>query len=445
MTNLEGNAVLVNVLSSAIRSTVNGMETAPALIRRTLEEGAWRRFVTPRGEEVEHNSIESFITAAPTSGLGRSIPDLVRVIGDDGDALGLLARELGVPIDDLAKSANGGPWQSHIDRDALEFGEYARTGGWLFGLMVARSVAPKVSENRKRRGLPGAGAGSSKVSASEFALKAGCSKNRVMRFYRAWVRAAAAGLVPSADSLVPGEKVALPDPEAWSEYFVSYEQGSPRRESIARQAQLEGISYGQAVRIAEHPGALRTAILGDGKTAEAACLALLDRAEDDANIQTLVAQAIASIPEVKKAVSIEARKFEQADYVEQVVREGVARTPGGEMVKLPHSAMERIAEALAEVGDPKADPESAKAAYAVVQDAVSIVVEEDPETLARERKAKLRKVLSATAKSIDLLGGEDLLSAADDEMRESILSLQRKLNELAVQLAKSSPKRLRAV
>ncbi|MGW0584385.1 hypothetical protein ACWD25_52770, partial [Streptomyces sp. NPDC002920] len=34
------------------------------------------------------------------------------------------------------------PLSDLVARDAREFGVYARTGGWAFGLMVARSVRP---------------------------------------------------------------------------------------------------------------------------------------------------------------------------------------------------------------------------------------------------------------------------------------------------------------
>lgn len=48
-TNATGNAVLVNALSSSVRSTINGMESVPGLVRQVLEEGSWRSFTTPRG------------------------------------------------------------------------------------------------------------------------------------------------------------------------------------------------------------------------------------------------------------------------------------------------------------------------------------------------------------------------------------------------------------
>ncbi|EPJ42224.1 hypothetical protein STAFG_0691 [Streptomyces afghaniensis 772] len=98
-----------------------------------------------------------------------------------------------------------------IARDAREFGAYARTGGWAFGLKVARSVRPG-----------GQGADETpKVSAKEFAELAGCSPERVMRYYKAWDRAADDGLVPHFEALTPGQEVELPDADVWLSYYVS--------------------------------------------------------------------------------------------------------------------------------------------------------------------------------------------------------------------------------
>jgi hypothetical protein len=63
--------------------------------------------------------------------------------------------------------------------------------------MVARSVRP---------GGQGAG-GTPKVSAKEFAELAGCSAERVMRYDKAWDRAADDGLVPHFEVLAPRHSV----------------------------------------------------------------------------------------------------------------------------------------------------------------------------------------------------------------------------------------------
>ncbi|MFD4687945.1 hypothetical protein ACFWO0_35320, partial [Streptomyces sp. NPDC058461] len=114
---------------------------------------------------------------------------------------------MGVPVAGAASA----PLSDLVARDAREFGVYARTGGWAFGLMVARSVRPG-----------GQGADETpKVSAKEFAALAGCSPDRVMRYYKAWDRAADDGLVPQFEELAPGQEVELPDADVWLTYYVS--------------------------------------------------------------------------------------------------------------------------------------------------------------------------------------------------------------------------------
>lgn len=83
MSTSDSNAVPVNSLSSSVRSTLGGLDTTPSLIRRVLEEASSRSFVTPRGELVEHKIFEPFVTTAPTAGLGKSLEEVIRVIGDD--------------------------------------------------------------------------------------------------------------------------------------------------------------------------------------------------------------------------------------------------------------------------------------------------------------------------------------------------------------------------
>ena len=108
----------------------------------------------------------------------------------------------------LDPSAQSAPIQGVLDPiscDARDFGAYARTGGWTFALKVARSVRPGGQSADE----------TPKVSAREFAELAGCSPERVMRYYKAWDRAADDGLVPHFEILVPGQDIDLPDAEVW--------------------------------------------------------------------------------------------------------------------------------------------------------------------------------------------------------------------------------------
>ncbi|GIG03167.1 hypothetical protein [Catellatospora citrea] len=449
MSNTEGNAVLVNVLSSSVRSALNGMETAPGLIRRVIEEEAWRSFVTPRGEQVEHETFDSFITTAPTAGLGQTVVDLVRLVADDKETLSLLAAALGVHVSDLPT----GPWADdailHIDKDARDFGRHTSAGGWLLGLMVARSVhprpAPTVARSTRRNGRAAHVPTADKITAAEFALKAGCSSERVMRFYRAWERAAAAGVVPSPDKLIPGVEVDLPDLDSWSEYYTSIERTSERRENIAQQAEATGTSYLSAVQVAERPGALRTAIMADGRTAETAFHALLHRMDEDPDLQSLVARSIAELPSARKAVSDEAKRTEGMEFIRRVADEGTAKTPGGEVVQLNESALRVVKDQLAIVTGPQSSHQTVKAALSVVQDAITEVIEGDPELSRLEQQVKVRKMLLSTARTIETINPTDLGDLADDHIRETVEALQRRINELADSIAEPRTRRLRAV
>ncbi|MFB6477560.1 hypothetical protein ACFCXF_01495 [Streptomyces virginiae] len=443
MNTSDGNAVLVNALSSSVRTTLNGMETAPALIRRVLEEGSWRRFTTPRGEHVEHATFESFVTSTPTHGLGKTIEEIVRIIGTEEEVLELLAETLEVEVGDLRSTTATRTEVSAVARDAQQFGAHARAGGWIFGLLVARNVQPGV---RPTAGEVGADIDRPrKVTAAKFAMMAGTGVPRVMRFYKAWERAAEASVVPDFDSLAPGMSVDLPDPELWAEYFTSYERSGDRRESIAEQADIAGSSYAEALKVAERPGALRTAILGDAKTAEAARVALMDRMQDDPSLQLSMAKTLAQEPELKKALAGETRRAERAMCVRQAAEQGKARTPAGQAIELPEPARERASEHLAVVNDPDSEAEAVENAYEAVQAIIAEAVEADPEIQSREQRSKFQKALSSTVRSIESIDPDDLIAVADDDLRKSISAAQKRINELAELLNQQKTNQLRAV
>ncbi|MET8561704.1 hypothetical protein ABZV75_14275 [Streptomyces flaveolus] len=454
MSEPDGNAVLVNVLTSSLRSTLNGMETAPGLLRQVLEEGSWRTFTTPRGETATHETFEQFVTTAPTKGLGRTIEELVQVASDDEVTLTLLAAELDVAIEDLKDIANLRNTLNPVAKDAQTFGTYARAGGWMFGLIVARSVKP---DSSSKKGAQVGTADSAaidrteqpervqKVSAKQFALQSGTTTARVYRFYRAWERAAESGLVPPADGLQPGQTIDLPDPDLWAEHFTAYEKSTERRESIAQQADIAGTSYNQAVKVAENPAALRTAILGDGKTAEAARKALLDRMEDDTELRITLARDVAGDPQMKKYLSSEVRKNERSEFIRHIAEEGKAKTPAGQTVQLSKELQAKVYDHLAAIEASDSDAESISSAYEAVRELIAEAVESDPQTQELEERSRLAKALNTTAKTIESIDPAVLASVADDSVRDTIAELQRKVNELAELLGKPGAVNLRAV
>ncbi|WP_146778968.1 hypothetical protein [Actinomadura craniellae] len=449
MNTSDGNAVLVNALSSSLRSTLNGLDSIPGLIRQVLEEGSWRNFTTPRGEQVSHSNFESFLTEAPSRGLGKTVNELVRILEGDIESLALLADALGTSATRLPASDQGKV--DPITKDAQDFGTYARNGGWIFGLMVARSVRPNKRSGRSRSGKDATATETSdtysneKVSAGEFALKAGCSRERVMRFYRAWARAADAQVVQPAEDLVPGQVVELPDPEGWAEYFTMYEQSTDRRENIAQQAEASGTSYTEALKVTKHPSAMRTAILADAKTAEAARAALADRMQDDSDLRKSMAMTMAKSPEFRKDISTQTRRAEQVEYIRQAAELGKARTPGGQFIELTNEAKKEATEHLSKVNDLDIAEEEIEAAYGAVREIISSTIEADPEILTREQRSKFRKTLNSAVKNIESIDPGDLIVVADDELRASIAAVQKKINELADLLGHQQENHLRVI
>lgn len=81
--NPQANAALVEALGSALREGEHGLKHGPTLLVRVLREESWRSFVTQRGEQVQHERFEQFVTAVPLRGLGASM----RLIGKLVDAI----------------------------------------------------------------------------------------------------------------------------------------------------------------------------------------------------------------------------------------------------------------------------------------------------------------------------------------------------------------------
>ncbi len=109
---------------------------------------------------------------------------------------------------------------SLIEGDAQEFGLHLKEGGWRLGLLVARSVEPGLQGNQHVPAANDAG----KVSASQFgrfAFGHENGENRVMRYYRAWERAAEKGKVPHSSELSPGQEPDLDWPRLppWKTFF----------------------------------------------------------------------------------------------------------------------------------------------------------------------------------------------------------------------------------
>lgn len=312
-----------------------------------------------------------------------------------------------------------------ITRDAHEFGVYARTGGWAFALKVARSVRPG--------GQP-AGE-SSKVSARKFAELAGCSADRVMRFYKAWDSAADDGLVPQFEALTPGEDVELPEADVWLSYYVSRNSAtSVRGQAITEAAEAEGIRPTKALEVAENPTALRAAILADPGTAEAARKALMDRLDEDPALRTGLARDIVRTDDLKKAVAEETKTGGQLEYVRKIAEEGQVKTPAGQTIDASPELREEAERHLSLIDELDEDEEAgewAREAYDTVRTLVAETVEKDPELRVQERRAKFYSSLQKATKAFEELTFDDV-EEIDDIVEDDML---QRLEELQAAIA----------
>ncbi|WP_328370627.1 hypothetical protein OG800_46215 [Streptomyces sp. NBC_00445] len=322
------------------------------------------------------------------------------------------------------------PLSDLVARDAREFGVYARTGGWAFGLMVARSVRPG-----------GQGADETpKVSAKEFAELAGCSADRVMRYYKAWDRAADDGLVPHFEELAPGQEVELPDADVWLSYYVSRNSAaSERGTAITEVAEAEGIRPTKALEVAENPTALRAAILADPSTAQAARRALLDRVREDPELQAELARDIVRTDDLKKAVAAESRSADRIGYVRQIAESGQIKTPAGQTVDAPvdvRQEAERHLSLIDELDDAEDPGEWAGEAYDTMKSLVAETVEADPELRVQERRTKFYSSLQRATKVFEELTFDDV-DAQDfyeDDMVQQLEELQQAISTCIVAL-----------
>ncbi|MDC2954575.1 hypothetical protein PO587_08895 [Streptomyces gilvifuscus] len=311
------------------------------------------------------------------------------------------------------------PLSDLVARDAREFGVYARTGGWAFGLMVARSVRPG-----------GQGADETpKVSAKEFAELAGCSPERVMRYYKAWDRAADDGLVPHFEALAPGQEVELPDADVWLTYYVSRSSaGSERGTAIAEAAEAEGIRPTKALEVAENPTALRAAILADPSTARAARQALLDRVREDPDLQAELARDVVRTNDLKKAVATESRAADRIGYVRQIAESGQVKTPAGQTIDAPadvRQEAERHLSLIDELDEDEDTGEWATEAYDSMKSLVAEAVEADPELRVTERRTRFYSSLQKATKAFEELTFDDVQEFVEDDMVQQLEELQQ--------------------
>lgn len=98
MTALKERATIIDALGTSLSYGGQALSAVPELLRRVLEEEAWREFVTKLGEHVTHERFPDFVTAPPLAGLGATVDLLRRVVANDPITLDLLDQAIQNPI-----------------------------------------------------------------------------------------------------------------------------------------------------------------------------------------------------------------------------------------------------------------------------------------------------------------------------------------------------------
>lgn len=84
----------VAALVDTLRRGGSALESVPHQIKRILQDGTWRHFVTRLGKEVHHERFADFVATPPLAGLGADMALVRRMISDDTEALDLLDQAL---------------------------------------------------------------------------------------------------------------------------------------------------------------------------------------------------------------------------------------------------------------------------------------------------------------------------------------------------------------
>ena len=94
---LAANASLIDRMGALLRDEAHAFSAGPELLRRILEDGAWREFKTKRGEVVRPATFAEFVTAKPLRGLGATLRLVQRVAAEDPVTLDLLDQAIQRP------------------------------------------------------------------------------------------------------------------------------------------------------------------------------------------------------------------------------------------------------------------------------------------------------------------------------------------------------------
>jgi len=95
--NPKERARLVDALGSAIADGGQSLGQVPQILRKLLEEDAWKDFETQMGKHITYTRFEDFVTTPPLAGLGTTVDLIKDIVSKDIEAQKLLAKALRHP------------------------------------------------------------------------------------------------------------------------------------------------------------------------------------------------------------------------------------------------------------------------------------------------------------------------------------------------------------
>src|SRR5690606_19252043 len=137
---LKHRASVIESLGSSLRRGGASLGTVPGLLKRVLQEEAWREFETSRGGVVRHERFADFVTTPPLKGLGASMERIDRIVGtSDPDLLRMLREakkvgqghrsDLSLPCDSQGSDDSGTHYfADRLARDAPDEYEAVKRG-----------------------------------------------------------------------------------------------------------------------------------------------------------------------------------------------------------------------------------------------------------------------------------------------------------------------------
>lgn len=110
--NNKERAWVIDALGSALADGETSLGQVPQLLRKVLENDAWKAFETKMGKLVTYSRFEDFVSTPPLDGLGTSMEFIKEVVSKDIELQMLLARAL--------REAHGGDRKSENAREKIK-------------------------------------------------------------------------------------------------------------------------------------------------------------------------------------------------------------------------------------------------------------------------------------------------------------------------------------